>query len=401
MHLVFDDPYMPDEGEVEAENDAADDGEPADLSDDEVSDDTLAQGLSASCDDQPPPPLAAVGPLCAVCGVATAKYRCPGCERRTCSAPCVAEHKVRFGCTGKRARTEFVAPLRAFRDHILHRDFNLLEDVDLAVDRAVRDFRIESERLRLYQHKRHRQRIDLAQACAAPERRTRLILAPLGLAQSRLNTSRVMGGGGGGQNRRGRGSGGRGWWRGRGGQNAWGEPGVGTEQDRGLSWIAWQVEWRFGGAGGGPPVGGGPPGECEQVFVDLGLKEHEVLGPALTRFLDNTWPRQATRHLLLPHAEAGVGRLEVFMRRLSCPENDTDVTLGRGGEESDETRRQPMPAVSTEFYDKLDKGLSLRENLMGRVVMEFPVLHVALPREITSFCHASSSGSASERRIER
>ena len=74
-------------------------------------------------------------------------------------------HKVQSGCTGKRPRTEHVAPLNAFTDNagalneplgtsleleiftcqVLLRDFRLLEEVDAAVDRADRDVRIREE----------------------------------------------------------------------------------------------------------------------------------------------------------------------------------------------------------------------------------------------------------------
>ncbi|CAK0859135.1 unnamed protein product, partial [Prorocentrum cordatum] len=52
--------------------------------------------------------------LCEWCGEGAAKYRCPACELRTCSAACVRAHKEERECSGKRPRTSFVAPLRAF-----------------------------------------------------------------------------------------------------------------------------------------------------------------------------------------------------------------------------------------------------------------------------------------------
>eukprot|EP00913_Durusdinium_trenchii_P018487 g17369.t1 len=84
-------------------------------------------------------------PLCQVCQQLESRYRCPACEIRSCSAACVQAHKSQSGCTGKRPRTERVAPLNAFTDNVLLRDFGLLEEVDAAVDRADRDLRIRDE----------------------------------------------------------------------------------------------------------------------------------------------------------------------------------------------------------------------------------------------------------------
>ncbi len=120
-----------------------------------------------------------------------------GISRDGIHCNCSQAHKQQSGCTGKRPRTERVAPLNAFTDHVralaiegfrkiqiaydsiyyhifiyildcsstlklssdldtclredksLHqvllRDFGLLEEVDAAVDRADRDLRIRDE----------------------------------------------------------------------------------------------------------------------------------------------------------------------------------------------------------------------------------------------------------------
>jgi hypothetical protein len=47
--------------------------------------------------------------LCTSCHTATAKYRCPRCETRTCSLSCVQTHKSQTGCSGKRDRTGYVS----------------------------------------------------------------------------------------------------------------------------------------------------------------------------------------------------------------------------------------------------------------------------------------------------
>lgn len=74
---------------------------------------------------------------CSVCEVDAVKYTCPGCGRKSCSLPCVQEHKTRFFCTGKRNRTEFVKR-GAMSDVTLRSDFKFLEEVSLAEDVAKR-----------------------------------------------------------------------------------------------------------------------------------------------------------------------------------------------------------------------------------------------------------------------
>ena len=37
------------------------------------------------------------------------KYRCPRCLMKTCSLPCVKQHKLTYGCSGQRDKTAFVS----------------------------------------------------------------------------------------------------------------------------------------------------------------------------------------------------------------------------------------------------------------------------------------------------
>lgn len=56
--------------------------------------------------------------LCEECKQTEWKYKCPGCELRSCGLACVKAHKTRTGCSGKRDRTAFV-PLAEFCDNVL------------------------------------------------------------------------------------------------------------------------------------------------------------------------------------------------------------------------------------------------------------------------------------------
>lgn len=75
--------------------------------------------------------------LCAVCRTSESKYTCPGCGRRTCSLPCVQEHKVTFSCNGKRDRTEFVKRTDLSYKTLVS-DYKLLEEIERIDDVARR-----------------------------------------------------------------------------------------------------------------------------------------------------------------------------------------------------------------------------------------------------------------------
>eukprot|EP00435_Cladocopium_sp_Y103_P066598 s188_g28.t2 len=341
-------------------------------------------------------------PTCEVCEKVESRYRCPACEIRSCSAACVQAHKQESGCTGKRPRTERVAPLNAFTDGVLLRDFGLLEEVDAAVDRADRDLRIRDEEMKLYQPRRHKQRIQLARACAAPERQMRLILAPFAMSIARENSSRVVDGG--------RRKGAKGKGKGKKGQGS-SNPG----------YISWRVDWHFAA--------------CSQVLTERAIPEHEVIGCVLGKFLNNSLPRGPTRHLLVPYAELGVEKLEVFLHQPPrTKENKVQAKeLSDSEEESEESpvsRPAPLPPpppppdpllsapwrrpppdqeeseseeeesereeeaaegeekgseadLCSEYipYVRLDKSRTLRENLMDRAIVEYPMLHVAMPQD--------------------
>eukprot|EP00037_Helgoeca_nana_P021027 m.210629 g.210629 ORF g.210629 m.210629 type:complete len:352 (+) comp25491_c0_seq1:11-1066(+) len=69
---------------------------------------------------------------CCMCKVAP-RYRCPGCARRTCSLDCCKQHKVKFECNGKRARSQFAASVREMNDASLLGDYYLMEDASRLV----------------------------------------------------------------------------------------------------------------------------------------------------------------------------------------------------------------------------------------------------------------------------
>lgn len=298
--------------------------------------------------------------LCEICWAVPGKYKCPACERRTCSVECVKKHKEQYECTGKRPRTEPAAPVNAFTSHIIMRDFGFLEEVDFAIDRAGRDIQHQSQELQLYQRKASQRRQALLDACAWPSRRINLVFAPAALSLARSNTSKVVGLTDGKQKNRKHGKGGK------------AANGKGKDTKEAIPSIYWRVDWHFG--------------KSDQVITDRGLLENEKLDVALHRFLDNTWQLKATRHLILPYAEAGIDQLEVFLHQPTPPtasSSSSDSLCREDGASADDTTAGSD--VKREPFFRCTKTASLQDNLVGRTIVEFPVLHVALPEECSKF----------------
>jgi hypothetical protein len=80
---------------------------------------------------------------CDSCDNATsAKYTCPGCSAKSCSASCVALHKKETGCTGKRDRAAAVSAKEYGQPH-LEQDYTFLEEVSrssFAAKRLLKDY---------------------------------------------------------------------------------------------------------------------------------------------------------------------------------------------------------------------------------------------------------------------
>jgi len=75
--------------------------------------------------------------LCDMCGKLESKYKCPGCDTRTCGLACVKSHKEKLSCDGKRKRTAFVG-MKEFSDRHLRSDMRFLEDLGRESGAAAR-----------------------------------------------------------------------------------------------------------------------------------------------------------------------------------------------------------------------------------------------------------------------
>ncbi|GLC54103.1 hypothetical protein PLESTB_000824000 [Pleodorina starrii] len=180
------------------------------------------EACEGSAKNMPPPSM------CEQCGAAASKYRCPGCQRRSCSLTCVRAHKAESGCSGQRDRTAFV-PMQEFDDRALLSDFRLLEEIGRVED-VARRCRPPAPRPELPPY--------LANLVYQANRRgVKLLTMAPGMAKRKANTTRY---------------------------------------DGPSRTLRWRVEWRFPGAGI----------ECVDEHVD----EHAIIKDVLSAHLRHPAP---------------------------------------------------------------------------------------------------------------
>jgi len=78
---------------------------------------------------------------CSICCSQRPRYRCPACNMRTCSLECVRQHKVDENCTGKRDPTKQVAK-KEMNDQTLLSDYRFLEDANRQVYGMQRNYEV-------------------------------------------------------------------------------------------------------------------------------------------------------------------------------------------------------------------------------------------------------------------
>jgi hypothetical protein len=276
---------------------------------------------------------------CAVCdaGVA-AKYRCPGCAIVTCSLACSKRHKqMGEGCSGKRKVAEF-KDIRDFTDADLVSDYRFLEDALLEKDRAKRwrpRFRPGSDAAaRADRAPAATKTVDLLTQKAA-DRGVQLFCMPDGMKRRVANT---------------------------------------TFYDRKRDLMQWRVEWLFHGPRAPrdeekkekkKPT---PVARAEDAKVD----ETATIGSALRAHFAPGPGNAARLHELR--------RFRSLQERTNKNENENETSsigifLAAEGRRADDPR-----------FHRLALDATLRENLNGKRVLEFPTLHVAvLPEDQDAF----------------
>lgn len=77
--------------------------------------------------------------LCAICHIATPKYKCPRCGLRSCSLACIQKHKAWSECSGARDPTRYVPPSRLRTPAGVDHDYNFLHGIEMSMERSERE----------------------------------------------------------------------------------------------------------------------------------------------------------------------------------------------------------------------------------------------------------------------
>ncbi|KAK3297893.1 uncharacterized protein B0H64DRAFT_458472 [Chaetomium fimeti] len=79
---------------------------------------------------------AVLSSLCSICHTEPPKYKCPRCNARTCSLPCIQKHKTRADCDGLRNPRAFM-PLNQLKTAAgIDHDYNFLSAIERARERT-------------------------------------------------------------------------------------------------------------------------------------------------------------------------------------------------------------------------------------------------------------------------
>lgn len=274
---------------------------------------------------------------CAVCDAGVpAKYRCPACSVASCSLACSKRHKISAndgaGCTGKRDRAAF-KDIRDFTDADVVSDYRFLEEALLEKDRAKRwrpqhgsgsDAAVRSDRAPAP-----------AKSVAlvvqkAEARGVRLRRMPDGMTRRVANT---------------------------------------THYDRRRDLMRWRVEWLFRA-----PAAASEPASVSASTSDAKVDETTILRDALAAHLRPV-PGQAAR-------------LHRLRRFVAAVKEGKEGEAGGGGGASELAvflAQDGRPANDPRFH-KLNLNETIRANLAGKTIVEFPTMHVAvLPEDAKMF----------------
>jgi len=293
---------------------------------------------------------------CGACG-GPAKYTCPGCGAHSCSLVCVRAHKEQSGCAGRRDPATYRA-MSTFDDSTLLRDYRFLDHAARSVDGAERRLRTAAPDEPQALSSQPPARRELLRE--ARRRGVQLELLPLGMQRQRDNSSRF---------------------------------------GRREKTLRWRVELHFGRAGvrhaeesvpeetsladllryvllparsleppgGGGAAGGGGGGGGGGCGGGGGGGGGGPTAPA-----PNEAQRAVLRHRLREYGRAGGGGAAddptAALRVLLLAE-----------------RR----AANDPRYHELPLDQSLADALRGKVVIEFPTLHVATAEEAARFARVA------------
>ncbi|KAL3663127.1 hypothetical protein V7S43_011539 [Phytophthora oleae] len=265
----------------------------------------------------------AVAAVCCGCGKSDVKYRCPRCERITCSLQCCVAHKKEFDCNGKRDRTKFVG-IKKFTDADLSSDFFFLEEVSRSTNSAVRSRSQLNASARRYTSNKKR-KVTETQAPINPDISVdwlaRFPIAVQLFAEHSAKRGVALTLLAPGMSKRARNS---------------------SYMDTKKNTMYWRVEWAF------------PSAEVPVSQAEDRVNEKDTLFALLGKYLAPSQENVAIR-----------GKLKKY----AVPDWETQILLL--------LRKEFTPASQPQYY-RLDGNQSLESVLKRKAVVEFPVIIVAL-----------------------
>ncbi|KAF4035363.1 putative HIT-type domain-containing protein [Phytophthora infestans] len=266
-------------------------------------------------------------PVCCDCGKGDVKYRCPRCERITCSLQCCVAHKKQFECSGKRDRTKYVE-LKKFTDADLSSDFFFLEEVYRSTNSAARSRNQLNVNARRYTSNKKRKVATDAGSSSAPinpdipvDWLARFPIAVQLFAEHSAKRGVTLTLLAPGMSKRARNS---------------------SYMDTKKNTMYWRVEWTF------------PSAEVPVSHFEERANEKETLFTLLGKCLTPTEENVAFR-----------GKLKKY----AVPDWEKHMVLL--------LRKEFTPASQPQYY-RLDGSQSLASNLKRKAIVEFPVIIVAL-----------------------
>jgi hypothetical protein len=288
--------------------------------------------------------------VCTVCSQNESKYTCPACLIPFCCVECSKKHKEDTKCTGKRDITAFVelgkfdnSTLRSGRIILYFNtlDYHFLEEAKLKTDRLERTRKAENIDDHPFQF--HPNHVKFVQR-RIHERSIHMQLMPQGMSRRERNTTHYR-----------------------------------SKEER----VYWRVEFLFDQVLT-EVAEDKQPYKIEEPYV----KEETSLIQLLMQYLDSnavavTGNAQGesltvTNALIRNKLEKYVTTLTQY-RETSGDVQGTPFALFMLAE------RKPTGAPNTPLYYRLDSSKPLKESLVDKIVVEFPIVHVVLPEHVDQY----------------
>lgn len=131
------------------------------------------------------------GLKCVICE-AEFKYKCPGCERRTCSLICVKLHKEKFDCNGLLripSAPESVPKGSKYNEELFVKDYNFLESLNNQITKLESS---NPEKSRAPETTRDPEKIKLFKKIQKVSKLSELRMLPEGFTRSKRNRSHLI-----------------------------------------------------------------------------------------------------------------------------------------------------------------------------------------------------------------